>query len=32
LADHLGNGIIFGNDMMYNPPDNIYWETISVSG
>jgi hypothetical protein len=27
LADHLGNGIIFGNEMMYNPYDEIFWET-----
>lgn len=32
FADHLEKCIIFGNKMMYNPPDEIFWNTIAVKG
>lgn len=32
LAEHLEKSIVFGNEMMYNPSDDIYWETLFVSG
>jgi hypothetical protein len=31
LADHLEKSIVFGNKMMYNPSDEIIWETLAVS-
>lgn len=31
LADHLGKYIITGNEIIYNPPGEIYWETTAIS-
>jgi hypothetical protein len=30
LADHLNKRLIFGKDMIYNPPDDICWETRPI--
>ncbi len=32
LADHLEKYIITGNEIVYNPPDEIYWETTAIRG
>lgn len=31
LADHLEKYIITGNEIIYNPPDEIHWETTAIS-
>lgn len=30
LAVHLEKYIITGNEIIYNPPDEIYWETTAI--
>ncbi len=30
FADHLEKRLVFGKDMMYNPPNDIYWETRPI--